>query len=136
MWRLHRKEVIANIKNDLQYNGDFKKKFKSWSKVFKTAGFTIDLALPGEQLEDDPGEDGEDRNRDVKKESKKFRLIVTPNTEKGTSVYSRTSSLTRSITGEGANLSQLAASQAAANQAAATLASQNHNQDSDEQGDP
>lgn len=129
LWRLKRKEVIARLKNDLQYDGDFKRKLKLWSKVFKTKGFTVDLILPGDPLggdfELDGNEDEVDRNRDAKKEAKKFRLIITPNTEKGTSVYSRTSSLTRSVTGE-ANLQQVASNQP----------NPDHQRNSDEQDDP
>ncbi|TVY67465.1 hypothetical protein LSUE1_G007396 [Lachnellula suecica] len=114
LWKLHSKAVTARIKKELQYDGDFKRKLRIWNKAFKQRGFQVDLALPGEQLEEPtdagPADDEEDpKQRDLKRDGKRFRLIVTPNTEKGTSVYSRTSSLTRSVTGEGANLQKAAA---------------------------
>jgi len=103
LWSIHRKEVIQRVKRELQYDGDLKRKLKFWNRAFKQMGFQVDLALPGEHLEDtsNPDEDGEPKNPNAKRDGKRFRMIIQPNAEKATSVYSRTSSLTRSVTGEG-----------------------------------
>lgn len=110
LWPVYRKDVINKMRKEMQYDGDFKRKLKMWNKAFKQRGFQIELALPGEQVQDYPDADEDESLRKwTKKDGKRFRMIVTPNAEKGTSVYSRTSSLTRSVTNEGANLQQAAA---------------------------
>jgi len=110
LWPIHRKEVVQRIKRELQYDGDLKRKLKFWNRAFKQMGFQVDLALPGEHLEDTSDGDGDEpKNPNAKKDGKRFRMVIAPNAEKATSVYSRTSSLTRSVTGEG-NLQKAAES--------------------------
>lgn len=121
-WFMHRKEVMRKIKKELQYEGDFKRVLRKWNKHFKVKGFQAWLELPiakGEPIrsqsadpEDSSDEDKEKAKRDEKKNSKRFRMVVSSNVEKGSSVYSRTSSLTRSVSGEGFNMSQKAAQKA------------------------
>ena len=47
--------------------------------------------------------DTKEEKAQAKLESRRFRMVITPNAEKtASSIYSRSSSLTRSVTGEGA----------------------------------
>ncbi|KAF4621896.1 hypothetical protein G7Y89_g14447 [Cudoniella acicularis] len=103
MWPFRKKEVIKKIKKELQYDGGLKKKIRVWNRLFKSQGFQTEMALPGEMLEENIRvvEDGEPLSANVKRDGKRFRMVVTPNAEKASSVYSRTSSLTRSTTQEG-----------------------------------
>ncbi|TVY18723.1 hypothetical protein LARI1_G002859 [Lachnellula arida] len=102
LWVIQRKEVVQRIKRELQYDGDLKRKLKFWNRAFRQMGFQVDLALPGEHLEDNADPDGDEpKNPNAKRDGKRFRMVITPNAEKATSVYSRSSSLTRSVTGEG-----------------------------------
>lgn len=103
LWRFRKKEVMRRIKKELQYEGGFKKRLRVWNRVFRNQGFQTDLALPGELLEEEEvrvGEDGEPLNPNARRDGRRFRMVVTPNAEKVSRVYSRTSSLTRSVTGE------------------------------------
>jgi hypothetical protein len=104
LWRVHKRDVINKIRKELQYDGDFKRLLNAWNKKnFRVRGFTVSMELPGPPKfrEDDTEEDREQ----AKKEAKKFRICITPNSERsGGSVYSRSSSLTRSVTNEGASL--------------------------------
>lgn len=81
----------------LQYLGDVSRCLKKWNKLFKIQRFQAWLELPGQKSDDLPGNaDGEKVN------IKRFRIVITPVTEKrAPSVYSRNSSMTRSVTGEG-----------------------------------
>jgi hypothetical protein len=96
MWTFRKSKIIARIKRDLQYNGDISAVFKKWNRVFKIQRFQAWLELPGEKSPLLPGND-ENEFVDVKK----FRVLVTPNKDRAPSVYSRSNSLTRSISGEG-----------------------------------
>jgi hypothetical protein len=107
LWPLRKAEVINKIKKELQYEGDFKRLLNAWNKKnFKVRGFTVSVELPGppKYREEDTAEEREM----ARKEAKRFRICITPNTERGGSVYSRSSSLTRSVTGEGASMQQRA----------------------------
>jgi hypothetical protein len=64
--------------------------------VFKIQRFQAWLELPGEKSAPLPGND-EHEVVDVKK----FRILVTPSKERAPSVYSRSNSLTASVSGEG-----------------------------------
>lgn len=110
-WFMHRKDFTKRIKRELQYEGDFKRVLRTWNKHFKRKGFQAWLELPVGKGETDRSQsaDQEDSDeeiaiqskKDAKKNSKKFRIVVSSSVEKGSSVYSRTSSLTRSISREG-----------------------------------
>lgn len=97
MWVFRKKEVIKRIRRDLQYDGNVKRVLKKWNKLFKRQRFQAWLELPGQKSDDLPGNaDGEKVN------VKRFRIVITPNKEqRAPSVYSRNSSMTRSVTGEG-----------------------------------
>jgi len=103
-WPIHKKEVIRKITKELRYaSGDLNRNLNAWNREdFKKKGFTVALEVPGKiQVRD------ADTPEDIaakKQMEKKFRMVITPIQEKGGSVYSRTSSLTRSVTGEGASM--------------------------------
>jgi hypothetical protein len=107
LWPLRKTEVINKIRKELQYEGDFKRLLNAWNKKnFRVRGFTVSVELPGKPRyrEEDTAEERET----ARKEAKRFRICITPNAERSGSVYSRSSSLTRSVTGEGANMQQRA----------------------------
>lgn len=109
LWPLRKTEVIKKIKKELQYEGDFKRLLNAWNKKnFRVRGFTVSVELPGPPKYRE--EDTEEEREMARKEAKRFRICITPNSERGGSVYSRSSSLTRSVTGEGANMQQRASS--------------------------
>jgi len=101
MWKFRKSKIVARIKRDLQYGGDVSAVFKKWNRVFKIQRFQAWLELPGEKSTPLPGND-EDEFVDVKK----FRVLVTPSKDRAPSVYSRSNSLTRSISGEGMKASE------------------------------
>lgn len=72
--------------------GEVSRVFKKWNRLFRQQRFQAWLELPGQKIEDEEGEE---------KITKKFYVVISPNNEKAPSVYSRNSSMTRSITGEG-----------------------------------
>jgi len=93
----------------LQYEGEFKRVINAWNRHFRRKGFQASLELPGPpkgnyEIPDDPEE-----LKRLESELKRFKMVITPNAEKGGSVYSRSSSLARSVSGEGANLEDKAA---------------------------
>ncbi|KAE9381350.1 hypothetical protein N431DRAFT_392439 [Stipitochalara longipes BDJ] len=103
LWRVHKRDVVNKIKKELQYEGDFKRLLNAWNKKnFRVRGFTVSVELPGPPKFRE--EDTEEERELARKEAKKFRICITPNSERTASVYSRSSSLTRSVTGEGASL--------------------------------
>jgi len=103
LWRVHKRDVVNRIKKELQYDGDFKRLLNAWNKKnFRVRGFTVSVELPGPPKI--RPEDTEGEKELARKEAKKFRICITPNAERSGSVYSRSSSLTRSVTGEGASL--------------------------------
>lgn len=97
MWSFKKKDVMKRLNRELQYDGDVKKVFKKWNRLFKQQRFQAWLELPGEKSDDLEGNDIHE-----KVNVKRFRVVITPNSERAPSVYSRSSSLTRSVTGEGA----------------------------------
>ncbi|KAG4434327.1 hypothetical protein IFR05_010205 [Cadophora sp. M221] len=99
MWALVRQDVIDKLKRDLDFNGDVKTEMKQWSAHFRQKGFTVGLELPGKVKERDD-ETFEERQL-AESYAKFFRVVITPNAERSASIYSRNSSLTRSVTGEG-----------------------------------
>lgn len=93
MWTFRKKAVIQRIRRDLQFDGNVGRVFKKWNRLFKRQRFQAWLELPGTKIQDENGE---------KVNLKKFHVVITPNSEqRAPSVYSRNSSMTRSITGEG-----------------------------------
>jgi len=86
----------------LQYDGDLKRVLRKWNKLFRRQGFSAWLELPTPKGERDAPEEAaetkEERDR-ARKETKRFRIVIN-STDRGTSVYSRSSSLNRSVTGE------------------------------------
>lgn len=81
----------------------------AWNRHFRKKGFQASLELPGPpkgnyEIPGDPEE-----LRRLESELKRFKMVITPNAEKSGSVYSRSSSLARSVSGEGANLEDKAA---------------------------
>ena len=95
--------MVNKIKKELQYEGDFKRLLNAWNKKnFRVRGFTVSVELPGPPKIRE--EDTEEEKEQARKEAKRFRICITPNSERSASVYSRSSSLTRSVTGEGASL--------------------------------
>lgn len=142
-WFYRKNEVIKRIGRDLRYESDFKTVLKRWNRHFKRKGFQAYLELPQGKHDPprkehvntaDPDDSSDDEEEIVKKVEKKypnrFRMIVSSNVEKGSSVYSRTSSLTRSITGEGANM-QAKAAQKAHEKATEHAAEQEDQEDDD-----
>ncbi|KAI9740893.1 MAG: hypothetical protein M1818_004498 [Claussenomyces sp. TS43310] len=105
-WPFHRKDVIKRIKKDLLYEGDLKRILKRWNKDFRRKRFQVWLELPNSKGEKDTvGDgDGDTREEQSKLEVRRFKIIITPNAERAGSVYSRSSSLTRSVSGEAASL--------------------------------
>jgi len=111
MWFMHKKDVTRRVKKELQYEGPFKRMLRKWNKHFKRKGFQAWLELPvqkGEPIRSQSADQGDSDNEDAvqtkkdeKRMAKRFRMVVSSNVEKGSSVYSRTSSLTRSISREG-----------------------------------
>lgn len=110
-WFMHKKEVTKRIKRELQYEGDFKRVLRKWNKHFKRKGFQAWLELPVAKGDPprsqsvEPGDSSDEEEvkkakQDEKKYAKRFRMVVSSNVEKGSSVYSRTSSLTRSVSRE------------------------------------
>jgi hypothetical protein len=80
-------------------SSQMKAELKAWNASFKSKGFSVSIEVP-----DTPKiKDGmtEEEIQMMKKEAKFFRVVLNPGQEKGGSIYSRTSSLSRSIRGEG-----------------------------------
>jgi hypothetical protein len=95
--------VIKRLKNQLQYEGsDIKRHLNAWNRSFKRKGFTVSMELPGEPRIHET--DTEEQKKQARKEAKYFRMVVTPVAEKAGSIYSRTSSLTRTVSNEGMSL--------------------------------
>lgn len=97
LWSVKKKAVIKDMRRDLQYDGPVSKVLKKWNRLFKMQRFAVHIELPGEKSADLSGNSSEE-----KVHVGRFRVVILPNSEKAPSVYSRSSSLTRSVTGEGA----------------------------------
>jgi len=103
-WAFNRKEVIKRIKKELQYEGELKRVLRRWNRGFKRKGFQAWLELPaskGDKVYQGDEWDSKEDMEQAKRDAKRFRIVVTPAHEKAPSVYSRSSSLTRSVSGEG-----------------------------------
>lgn len=108
LWPLRKNEVVERVKNDLLYEGDMRRVFKRWNKLFKRQNFQAWLELPSKPGDKETKTKGEDaiymskeEIRQAKRDQKRFRVAISSAHEKAPSVYSRSSSLTRSVTGEG-----------------------------------
>lgn len=106
MWVFNRSSVIARVRRELQYDGDLKRTLKKWNRDFKKQGFMVWLELPTAKGEQDRSDElvGETKEliEKAKRDAKRFRLVVGSTADAGSvSIYSRNSSLTRSISGEG-----------------------------------
>eukprot|EP00918_Siedleckia_nematoides_P040888 GHVU01088765.1.p1 GENE.GHVU01088765.1~~GHVU01088765.1.p1 ORF type:complete len:291 (+),score=29.52 GHVU01088765.1:52-924(+) len=97
LWPFRKKEVIKRIRRELQYDGDVGRVFKKWNKLFKQQRFQAWLELPGQKSDDPTGDIAGEQVVNVNR----FRVVITPNSGRAPSVYSRNSSMTRSVTGEG-----------------------------------
>lgn len=104
-WSFNRKNVIKKMKRELQYEGDLKRLLRKWNKLFKRQGFSVSLELPVAKGEADTSEeligDTQEERDKAKRDAKRFRVVVNGDPDKATSVYSRSSSLNRSVSGEG-----------------------------------
>jgi hypothetical protein len=100
LWFSRKADVAKKVKKDLMYeSSQIKAELKAWNASFKSKGFSVNLEVP-----DTPKfKDGmtEEEKQNMRKEAKFFRVVLNPGQEKGGSIYSRTSSLNRSIRGEG-----------------------------------
>jgi hypothetical protein len=83
----------------------------AWNRHFKRKGFQASLELPGPPRGSYETPTDPEELRQLALEMKRFKMVITPNAEKGGSVYSRSSSLARSVSGEGANLQDKAAAE-------------------------
>ncbi len=93
-------KVYKKMKRELQYEGgDFKRTLNRWNSMFKQKRFTVSLELPGPLRPRE--EDTEEEKAELARQEKLYRMVITPTGERAGSMYSRTSSLTRSVTGEG-----------------------------------
>lgn len=102
-WSVHKKDVIKKLKNQLQYEAsDVKRTINAWNRNFKRKGFTVSMELPGPAKFHE--NDSEEQKEQARKEARFFRMVVTPVAEKAGSIYSRTSSLTRTVSMEGKSL--------------------------------
>lgn len=98
MWSVKKKGFFKDLKRDLQYDGDVSKVLKKWNRLFKMQRFMVQMELPGEKSADLPGNSSEE-----KVPVGRCRIVIVPNSERAPSVYSRSSSLTRSVSGEGSH---------------------------------
>lgn len=99
----NKQALVKQVKKDLVYESELKSVLKNWNRIFKMKhGFSISLSLPGEEVFHDmtTGNTWGDKQH-ATEELKKFRLVVNNNMERAGSAYSRSSSMTRSISGEG-----------------------------------
>lgn len=94
-WFFHKNNIIKRIKRDLQYNGDISSCISAWNRMdFRKKGFEVSLELPGPpKIRSDMSEE---EKAIIKKQAPFFRLVLTPTSEKGQSIYvqSRTNSMT------------------------------------------
>ena len=104
-WRIHKRNVINRIKKDLVYESDLKSTLKKWNRLFSNRhGFKAYLKVPDQKGEEDIsdediGETEEERQHAILM-CRRFRIVINANTEKAASVYSRSSSVTRTVSGE------------------------------------
>ncbi|CAL3962193.1 hypothetical protein PZA11_000579 [Diplocarpon coronariae] len=99
MWPLVKQGVIAKIKRDLNFGGDVKEQLKQWSAHFRKKGFTVSMELPGKHRHREG--DTEQERELAESYAGRFRVVISPISEKSASIYSRSSSVSRSVSGEG-----------------------------------
>jgi hypothetical protein len=105
VWRLHKRSVINRIKKDLVYESDLKSTLKKWNRLFSDRhGFKAYLKPPDpkgeENINDEDIGDTEAERQQAILMARRFRIVINSNTERAASVYSRSSSMTRSVSGE------------------------------------
>ncbi|RKF61062.1 hypothetical protein OnM2_045085 [Erysiphe neolycopersici] len=95
VWFFHKNNIIKRIRRDLQYNGDISSCISAWNRMdFRKKGFEVSLELPGPpKIRSDMSEE---EKAIIKKQAPFFRLVLTPTSEKGQSIYvqSRSNSMT------------------------------------------
>lgn len=94
------------MKKEIQYDGELKRTLKKWNKLFRRQGFQAWLELPTAKGEKDQSDEligGTQEDIDkAKRDAKRFRVVVSQDaSDRPASVYSRSSSLNRSVSGEG-----------------------------------
>jgi hypothetical protein len=103
-WRIHKRNVIKRVRKDLVYESDLKSTLKKWNRLFSNRhGFKAYLKVPNEKGDEDISDEdvGDEADREQAiLNARRFRIIVNSNTEKASSVYSRSSSVTRTVSGE------------------------------------
>ncbi|PBP26419.1 hypothetical protein BUE80_DR002719 [Diplocarpon rosae] len=99
MWPLVKHDVTAKIKRDLDFGGDVKEQLKQWSAHFRKKGFVVSMELPGKPRHRDG--DTEQERELAESYARRFRVVISPISEKSASIYSRSSSVNRSVSGEG-----------------------------------
>lgn len=118
-WRIHKRNVIKRIKKDLVYESDLKSTLKKWNRLFSNRhGFKAYLKVPDERGEEDisdedVGNDEAERQQALLN-ARRFRIVINSNTEKASSVYSRSSSVTRTVSGEATAVQKQVAADAVA----------------------
>lgn len=110
-WAFHKSKVIKGVKQQMLYeSSDLNRELKRWNRNFKRQGFQVSLQLPNAEQEKSRGGQRNhtgDAKEEAKVEADKFSMVITPNAEKKpASIYSRSSSLTRTVTGEGAAMAK------------------------------
>lgn len=110
-WTFHKSKVLKGVKRQMLYeSSDIQRELRRWNKLFKRQGFQASLELPNSNREGEKERGGErevvgdtkEEKERAKLEAKRFCIVITPNAQKSQgSIYSRSSSLTRSISGEG-----------------------------------
>ncbi|CAG8958113.1 hypothetical protein HYFRA_00000459 [Hymenoscyphus fraxineus] len=105
-WSFHKSKVIKGAKKQMLYESSkLMREIKRWNKLFRRQGFQVTLELPGQNTKMGDGWETEEEKKQLRLIAKRFRVLITPNAEKGArpvSIYSRNSSLTKAISGEGA----------------------------------
>jgi len=100
--------VIKKMKRELQYDGELKRLLRKWNKLFKRQGFQVSLELPvakGEVDRTDEDMDTPEQKEKAERDAKRFRVVINGNPDRASSVYSRGSSLNRSVSGEATSVS-------------------------------
>lgn len=107
-WSFNRSKVIKKMKRELQYDGELKRLLRKWNKLFKRQGFQVSLELPvakGEVDRTDEDMDTPEQKEKAERDAKRFRVVINGNPDRASSVYSRGSSLNRSVSGEATSVS-------------------------------
>ncbi|KAI9053477.1 hypothetical protein LZ554_002434 [Drepanopeziza brunnea f. sp. 'monogermtubi'] len=99
MWSMVKQDVVAKIKRDLDFGGEVKQQLKEWSLHFRAKGFTVSMELPGKVRS--KKDDTEEERALAESYANRFRVVISENAERSASIYSRSSSVSRSVSGEG-----------------------------------